>query len=200
MKKASKLFSLVMLCALMFLMTACGGGKKFTHGTISGSTYTSDFLGLKATFGSEWDLYSDSRTAAYNGLSDMSASSIETSFKNNGTIYDMVVAKPDGSSMNIVIQDTTKTGSLKESDYFTKGVDLLKTQLEATGAKATVRADTTTFLGKSTRCIKVQMTMNGVTVHMIQVPIFKGDYIASITVGSLNENDLPSFMATFKAV
>lgn len=199
MKKVSRIFSLIALCALMLLMTACGG-QKFTHGTISGSTYKSDFLGLKATFGSEWDLYSDSRTAAYNGLSDMSASSIETAFKNNGTIYDMVVAKQDGSSINIVIQDTTKTGSLKESDYFTTGVELLKRQLEATGAKATVGTDSVDFLGKSTRCITVKMSMSGITMYMIQVPIFKGDYIASITFGSLTESDLPGFMEMFTAV
>lgn len=199
MKKASRIFSLIALCALMFLMTACGG-QKFTHGKISGSSYTSDFLGVKATFGSEWTLYTDGQTAAYNGLSDMSASSIESKFKQSGTIYDMVVARPDGASVNIVIQDTKKTGRLKEDDYFTTGLELLKIQLESTGAKATLKADTASFLGKSTRCIKVAMTMSGVTIHMIQIPIFKGDYIASITFGSRNESDLPGFLAMFTAV
>lgn len=184
----------------MFLMTACGGGQKFKHGTISGSSYTSDFLGVKATFGSDWMLYSDSQTAAYNGLSDMTDKSIQSKFDQNGTIYDMVVARSDGASINIVVQDTKKTGKLKEETYFTTGLDLIKMQLEATGAKVSLKADTATFLGQSTRCIKVSMTLNGVTVHMIQVPIFKGDYVSSITFGSLKESDLPTFMAMFTAV
>lgn len=201
MKKVSKLFSLISLCVLMLLMTACGGGgQKFTHGTISGSSYTSGFLGVKVTFGSDWTLYSDGQTAAYNGLSDMSESSIKSKFEQMGTIYDMLAVKPDGSSINIVVQDTKKTGKLKEDTYFTTGLELLKQTLEASGAKVSLKEDSVSFIGKPTRCIKAQMTHQGITVHMIQIPVFKGDYIASITFGALKESDLSSYMAMFKSV
>lgn len=201
MKKASRLFSLIALCALMFLMTACGGGgQTFAHGKISGSSYTSDFLKVKATFSSEWMLYTDSQLAAYNKMSDMSSDSIKSKFKQDGTIYDMVVARSDGASMNVVIQDTTKTGKMEEDMYFTTGLELLKIQLESTGAKTTLKADSISFLGQNTRCIKVTMSMNGLTMYMIQIPIFKGDYIASITFGSRNEADLPGLVAMFKSI
>lgn len=200
MKNARRILSIIALCALMFLMTACGGGQSFPHGKIGGSSYTSEFLGFKAKFGSEWELYSDSQTAQYNKMSDMSESSIKSQFDKVGIVYDMVAAKPDGSSVNICVQDTKKTGKMKEEDYFTTGLELIKKTLESTsGAKVSLKADSVNFLGKATRCIKVQMSLNGVTVHMIQIPVFKGDYIASITFGSVNESDLPAFLAMFSA-
>lgn len=202
MKRISKVFSVIALCALMLFMTACGSGskEKFKHGTVSGSTYTSDFIGVKATFGSGWTFYTEAQLAQANGVSDMSASSIESAFSKTGTINEMMVLKEDGTSVNIVVQDCTKTGKLKEDTYFTSvGLDMIKTQLESMGAKASLSAGTVTFLGKSARCINASMTMNGVTVYMIQVPIFKDDYIASITFGSVNKSDLPSLVAMFTA-
>lgn len=199
MKKASRIISVILMCALMLLMTACGG-TKFKHGTIGGSTYTSDFLGVKAKFSSEWNLFSDAEMAKYNGITDMSDSSIKSKFKQSGTIYDMMVARSDGASINIVIQDTKVTGKLKEDTYFTTGLEIVKKQFEAMGANVSLKADTTIFCGKSTRCIKLVMSMSGLTMHMIQIPIFKGDYIGNITFGAFDESDLSGFMAMFSAV
>ena len=200
MKRIGKVLSVIMLCAAMLFLAACGKEKeKFTHGSVGASSYSNSFLGLSVSLDSDWTITTDSELASLNGLSDMSAANVEASFEKNGTIQEMMAAKEDGTSMNIVVQDTTKTGSLTEDGYFTTGLELLKTQLEATGAKANVKAADVTFLGTSTRAIDVEMSMSGVTVYMYQVPIFKGDYITSITVGSLTKADLDSLLAMFKA-
>ena len=185
----------------MLLLAACGSGENatFTHGSVGSSSYSNSFLGLSISFDSDWTMTSDKELASMNGISDMSAANVQTAFDKNSTLQEMMASKADGTSINIVVQDTSKTGKMKEDEYFTSGLDLIKMQLEATGATVNIKADTVMFLGSSARAINVEMSMSGVTVYMYQIPIFKGNYISSVTVGSLNKADLSSLLAMFKA-
>lgn len=192
MKKICKLFSIIALCALMLLMTACGG-KKFTHGTISGTTYTSKFLGLKASFDSDSIILTDEQLASAFGIPDMSSANIQKVFDKTGAITEMSVILAGGDTVSIVVLDRKKTDALVGDEYFNQA----KQKLE--GENIQVSLGNVNFLGKSTRCIEDSMTILGKTVYETMIPIFKDDYIAVVSFNSTKKDNIKPLIDRFKA-
>lgn len=193
MKKSSRIFSVIALCVLTLMMTACGG-KKFKHGTISGTTYTSEFLGLKAEFGSGCMFTADDILAMAFGIPDMSSENIQKVFEKTGAITEMSVILAGGDSVDITVLDRKKTGAQIGDAYF----DSAKQKLAGENIPATI--ETVNFLGKSTRCIEFSMTVLGETLYETQIPIFKGDYIASVNFSSTKKGNIKPLIDCFKAV
>lgn len=195
MQKVRKVFTVILVCSLMLFTTACKkGDTPFKHGTVSGSTYTSEFLGIKVQAGSGWTMLSDADLAKSNGISDMSESSIQSVFDKGVYIAEMMMSKKDGVSINFTVQDNDKSLSFSEKEYFTTGVELIKAQSDAQGFGSDVKKSSVNFLGKSTNCIELSLTMSGTTIHQIQIPIFKSHYTASLTFNSLNKSELQSLV------
>lgn len=192
MKKICKLFSIIALCALMLLMTACGG-KKFTHGTISGTTYTSKFLGLKASFDSDSIIVTDEQLASAFGIPDMSSANIQKVFDKTGAITEMSVILAGGDTVSIVVLDRKKTDAPVGDEYFNQA----KQKLE--GENIQVSLGNVNFLGKSTRCIEDSMTILGKTVYETMIPIFKDDYIAVVSFNSTKKDNIKPLIDRFKA-
>lgn len=191
MKRTIKALMAVMLCALMLFMTACGKkSAEFEHGTVSGTAYTSKFLGLKADLGSGWTFFSDSDLAKANGVSDMSASSVKTAFDKRGTIAEMMATKQDGDSVNIMVS-YSKDGAPSEDEYF----DMIKEGY----SKLNPSYGRITFLGKSVRCVDLSVSALGVTAYETQIPILKGDYIVCVTFSSAKKENIKTLIDSFKA-
>lgn len=174
-----------------------------SHGTWSGTTYTSKFLGIKGDFGSDWTITSDSELASAQGISDMSAENMKSVMNSAGVVSEMMAAKADGTSVNIVIEDTSVTKTPKGDEYFTTMLSIGGQQFEAYGAamgvdmKANVTERTVKFCGEDTRCLYIVLTADSVDIHEIQIPIFNGDYITSITFGATTKADADALLAMF---
>lgn len=195
MNKTRRIFLAISVCVLMLFTTACQkDNTPFKHGTVSAGTYTSEFLGLKIQAASGWTMSTDADLAKGNSISDMSESNIQTVFDKGQYITEMMIAKDDGASINITVQDNDKSLSVSEKEYFTTGIDLIKSQFDAAGYDCDVKKSSVNFLGKSTDCLELSLTVLGTTVHEIQIPIFKSHYTASITFASLNKSDLQAIV------
>lgn len=191
MSKIRKILSVITVCVVMLFATACGkDNTPFSHGSWSGNTYTSEFFGLRIQLGSEWIVIPDSDLAKRAGISDMSESSIQSVFDRGVTFYEMVAARPDGSSVSIVIQDHDKTVALSEEEFFSAGLPFVKAMLEAQGYNCTVEKDTVHFLGENTSCISLSLTQNNMTLHEMMIPVFKSHYTALIAFGAISKPDL----------
>lgn len=203
MKKASKIFSLVLLCALMLLMTACGGkdSATYTRGKWSGSTYTSTFLGFKTTPGSEWSITSDENLAKMAGITDFSDSNVKKTLDSGMYIPEVALFKPNGASITIAVQDNNKASvKITEADYTQSGADVVQAQMSQLGVTCTVTPGTVSFLGKSTKCLEVAAYMQGEEAHEIQVPIFVGSYVASVTFAARTKAELYDEISMIKAI
>lgn len=215
--KKLRILLVLMVCAIMMLTTACGEDKgsgaviaksnaALSHGTWSGTTYTSKFLGVKGEFGSDWTITTDSDLASAQGISDMSAENMKSVMSNAGVVTEMMAAKADGSSVNIVIEDTAKTKTPMGDEYFTTMLSIGGQQFEAYGAamgiemKASVTESTVNFCGEDTRCLYIVLTTEGMDIHEIQVPVFNGDYITSLTFGAKTKADAEAIAAKFTKV
>lgn len=191
MKRTIKAIAMVMVCALMLFMTACGKkSAEFEHGTVSGTAYSSKFLGLKADLGSGWTFFTDSELAKVNGVSDMSASSVKTAFDKRSAVMEMMASKQDGDSVNITVS-YSKDGAPSEDEYF----DMIKEGY----SKLNPSYGRITFLGKSMRCVDVSVSALGVTAYETQIPIIKGNYIFCVTFSSAKKENIKTIIEAFKA-
>lgn len=193
MKKTSRIISVIALCALMLFMTACGG-KRFEHGTTSGTTYTSKFLGLKADFGSGCMFTSDDILAMAFNIPDMSAENIQKAFEKTGAITEMSVILAEGDSVSIAVYDRKKAGLPVGDEYFDSAKQKLLEE------NIPVSLGTVDFLGKSTRCIEYSITVLGKTFYETEVPIFKGDYIAVVAFSSAQKSSIKPLIDRFTTV
>lgn len=198
MKRFGRIFLVLAACVMMLLTTACKkDNTPFTHGSIIGKTYTSNFFGIKATVSSDWTMMTDTDVAKLNSLKDMSATNIQTVFDRGAYIYEMYATKSDGSSINIVVQDNDKSISFSEKQYFASAKDLIESTFKASGYDCTVSEGKVNFLGKDTRCLEVTMSNKSMTVYELQIPIFKSHYTATVTFGSTKKGALESIVKMF---
>ena len=192
MNKTRKVFLAVAVCVMLLFTAACKkkDNTPFSHGAWSGKTYTSQFFGIRVETGSDWAPIPDAELAKQMRISDMSESSIQSVFDKGGTVYEMLAARSDGSSVSIVIQDHNKTVALSEKDFYSAGLPFVKAMLEAQGYQCSIEKDTVFFMGKNTNCISLSLTANNRTVYETMIPVFKSHYTALISFGSVSKPDL----------
>lgn len=208
MKKLLKLILAAAVCAATMLTAACGkegGGSAviatanaaLTHGTWSGTTYTSTFMGVKADFGSDWTVTSDSDLASALGISDMSVDNLKSVLSSTGVISELMAVDIEQASVNIMIEDTTKTKTPTGKTFFSTMPDVIKQQFETLGFSAETSEGTVVFCGENTRCLNYVLSLGDVKVYETQVPIFNGDYVAAITFAADSKTRVEELVAMF---
>lgn len=120
-----------------------------------------------------------------------------------GVIFDFYASLADGTSINITIENLKTTGNTKfnEESYAKTAADQLKEQFEAAGATVEKsEKGTVTFAGKESHCVFVKISSNGTSVYETQVPIKKGNYMASVTFASSSEETVNELVKKFSAL
>ena len=205
MGRTRNVFLALTVCVVMLFAAACGNkSNTFKHGSWSGNTYTSKFLGIRIQLGSDWMVTSDDILAMAIGISDMSDGNIRTVFDEGRPITEMSALRSDASSISITVQDNDTAGVLSEQDFFSEdNISRLKADFEGSGAECTVYKDTVRFLGKDTDCINLSYTalspLNISSCEII-IPVFISHYTAIITFSANSRSDLASLIGMAAAV
>lgn len=177
--------------------------SKFTHGTVSDDSYSSDLFGIEAEFDDSWTVYSDEDLADQNSISDMSDESINKVLDKTATAYEFMAAIESGSNVNIVIENlnlTNKGKTIEADKYIDMALPNLKSGLESVYESVTVNKDSVEICGKTLPCIKAEISQNGMSAKEVQIPVVSGTYVAIITFTALDDNDLSTLMSAFKSV
>lgn len=177
---------------------------KFVHGAVSGTTYTSSFLGLEAAFGDGWTILTDEELAGTNNIGDMSDENANKALDTNAVLYEMMAAKNESTSVNIVIENLNLTNNgkaLSEEEYADLSAKNLKAQFEAVGF-TDVELDKAAvgFMGKEMTCLNVKLTNEGKDIYEKLFPVSNGAYMGIITFAAADENELTEMMSLFKGV
>lgn len=200
MCKTRNVFLALAACVVMLFATACGNKDAFKHGSWSGMTYTSKFLGIKIQLDSDWMVTSDEIIAKGIGVSDMSDSNIRSVFDKGRPITEMYALRYDASSISITVQDNDTAGVLSEEDFFSEeNISRLKADFDETGS-CSVYKDTVRFLGKDTDCIDLSYTMLNISSCEIIIPVFISHYTAIITFSANDRTDLASLIGMATAI
>lgn len=202
MNRTRKVFLVIMACVTLLFATACGkkDAPKFKHGTWSGNTYSSEFLGLKIQVSSDWSISSDAELAKSVGISDMSESSIRTIFDKGGYITDMYALDDYGASINITVQDNSNTMQLNEEEFLDAGIAALESEYKRMGVDLKASKGSVSFLGKSAKCIELEAKIEGETLYGIQIPIINKPFYSAVTLGSFDKSELDKFLGWITAL
>lgn len=163
--------------------------KTFSLGTITGTTYESDFLSIGCALPDNWIFYSDEEIRELNNMAtDLAGEEYEKLMEQSTLVYDMMASSKDElSSVNIVLE--------KSNEVAVSSFDLEKNgEIIALSARSSlenigftdIKSDVTTtqFLGSESQCLKWDMKMGTMDYYEIQVFVKAYDYLATITVAS----------------
>ena len=163
--------------------------KTFSLGTISGTTYESEFLSLGCSLSGDWTFYTDEEIKELNNMAtDLAGEEYEKLMEQSTIVYDMMASSNDQlSSVNIVLE---KSNEIAVSSFdLEKNGEIIalsaRSSLENMGfTEVKSNVTTTEFLGSETQCLKWDMKMGTVDYYEIQVFVKAYDYLATITVAS----------------
>lgn len=192
MKNLKLAFAGTALSAVM-LFSACGNTVEkveFSHGTVSGTTYTSEMTGVKADFGDGWTCASDEDLASMNSFSDFSKENTDKAFTSAGIVYDFYAMNDESSdTVNILFENLEKTNntSLDIQGYIDANLKTLESQLEAQQFSVeNIEQSKVTFLGSETPCLKITLSLLGSEIYEYQTYKKVGQYMCVFTAMSFS--------------
>jgi len=204
MKNSKIAFAGVALSAIM-LLSACGDSVEkveFSHGTVSGTTYTNELIGAKADFGEGWTFVSDADLASMNGFTDFSKENVDNAFTTNGIVYDMFVADEENNNVNVLFESLEKSNntSLDEQGYVDASLSTLKSQLESQFTVDSIDQEKITFLGSEVPCLKITLDVSGTKLYEYQTYKKVGQYMCVFTATSFSADGAEEIINKFTTV
>lgn len=175
---------------------------EFSLGASANNTYKNDFLGISCTLPSEWVFYTDKQILELNNIvGDLVDEDVAKQLENANTIYDMLATYQDeGSSINVNLEklsaaqiinlDIKKTLesqiSAIESSYANMGYTDIKTAYQK------IKVD-----GKEFDGLKITAKIQGIDFYVVVFTFRKSNYLANVTVSSLQTDKTDTFLGYF---
>lgn len=174
-------------------------------GVVEGNTYTNSFLGITVTLDENWTFANDEEMAQIRGMTmdAMNDENLSQMLETSGAVMDMYAMDAEGRTVNIVLENLNilQSVALTEKAYIDATAGQLSPMLESMGFSI-VNAETTeiTFAGESHAAIKIHASVQGVDIYETVVVVKQGNYIASITVASYDQDTTASVLDQFTAI
>ena len=197
--RLSKVFAAAVLAVSMFALTACGEAKVSVtpvHGTISGTTYTNDSVGLKIEAPETWTLLGDADLTAYAGVDLSTVSDFKAYIEEKQAVIDAFMFAENGAdNVNVAIEKKNSvTKLLNAQKYAEAAPETLKNALEQAGlSDVNVTVSSVKTNGGELPGCRTTATLNGMNVYQANGIYSIGDYFVTITATSYDENTCDSY-------
>lgn len=200
MNKIKKVLLVIMACAVVLLMTACGD-IAFKHGYWQGQTYYSEYFGFSVKGEAGWDAMTDDGMADFHHIPDLSSKSLK-SVLDKGSLLEMQLSKRGGVTINIHVYDNEKFPQYREYQYIDTVINSIEKEF---GSLKTIsynaKQGAVNFLGKLTVCVETDMTIRGLpTTYGLQIPVVRDNYTASIVFTASKKEDITSALDRFSVI
>ena len=184
-----------------------GGGTEtvaFSRGTVSGNSYTSEFLGIGCDLGADWTVMSEEEMLSLSNIlvENMDNEAIAEALANAPTQFDLY-AQQGMNTLNIVLENLMlSVGTVIDAEtYLALSATSLAPALEGVGATDVEVVETeVSFAGQTLPALSVTATMSGVALYEVVLCIQQGDYMAAITVGSYVDDNCQQILDLFYAL
>lgn len=217
-----KLVCLLLAMVLMLSLFGCSGEKdpddvrgdvtkntspseepKFSLGTTESNTYKNEFLGISCTLSSEWVFYTDEQMRELNNIvGDVAGEELAEKLEKASIIYDMYVTNVnDNSSINVNLEKVTslqlKNATVKE--ILESQIDDIKTAYQNMGLTDTkVQYQKITVDGKEFDALVYSANAQGAGLYGTVFSFIKGNYMANVTVTTVQTNKVDTILGYFE--
>jgi len=174
------------------------------RGTVEGSTYTSQFLGIRLTADGDWAIADEEQLAELSGmvLDAFSDEDIKAQLEKGGSVMDLyALNQANGSSVNITLQKLGlfDGGLMSEDDYADSQLKQLPDALASTGITVDKLEHTkATFAGQEHAVLTLEGSIQDYPLYETMVLIKSGSYIACVTAASYFEDNTGDLLAMFQ--
>ena len=179
----------IIIPILVIFIFVCGtqfkkifGKANYIPGTVEGSTYTNEYFGIKAEFGSGWEITRE--------VDD--PEKVKETLNNKQAVSELYASqKTSVELMDITVTQTpynVKESGANVEKLMSGFKDEYVKELESQGFTVdSITQDKMTIAGKTCDGFYITCSMMGTKVSIVQFFMFKGNYAAAITTGSTSE-------------
>lgn len=174
----------------------------FSMGKATGSAYKNDFLGISWTLPEGWVFYSDEQIQQLNNVvGDYVDEEVAEKLKELPIIYDMYAQHTtDGSSVNINMEklNALQIATLNIKQTLEAQIPTIKDTYANIGYTDTkVEYQKVTVDGKEFDGLKLTAKIQGIDFTMVIFTFRKSNYLANVSVGSLQAETLEEILGNF---
>jgi hypothetical protein len=168
------------------------------------NVYTNGFLGITCQLDAQWTVFNKEQLAQLMGLTSdlMNNDAVENAMENGTVVMAFYAQSLDGTlNMNIALERLSLANGIlmDEESYINVSKSQLAPALESMGMEnVTVETAKIQFAGEERHGLRIHATIQGIDFDEALVCIKNGNYIASVTVGTVGENKTDDLLAMFK--
>lgn len=175
---------------------------EFSLGKTANNTYNNKFLGLSCTLPAEWVFFTDEQILELNNIvGDILDEEVAERLKNATIIYDMYAAyQTEGSNMNINLEKLSALQliSLDIKQILEASISSIKSTYQNMGYTDTdVAYQKIKVDGKEFDGLKLTAKIQGINFYATIFTFRKGNYLANVTVCSLQTDKCDTILSYF---
>ena len=174
----------------------------FSFGKAANNTYKNDFLGIGCTLPEDWAFYSEQQILEMNNIVgeylDEDAAML---MANANIIYDMMAIKEsDGSSVSVNLEKLTaaQLDALDVKALLEAQIEIIEITYANMGySDVQIVSEKVTVDGKEFDSLHITANIQGVSFYTTAFAFPKGDYLANVSVGSMGEDNIATYLSYF---
>lgn len=172
--------------------------KKINRGTISGNTYTADYLDLSFTKPDAWQFVSDSELAQLAEMDESVMNSDVAEYLENNLIFYEMMARTIAGNKNVIIAYESLTATDSEDATVDEYFDGVKLGMDSTGLGYQYSEVKKEKLGNETfHSMLTSMNYGGVSVYQKLFVVMKDKVAATIVITATSEAEIAEIEAMF---
>ena len=221
-----KILCLLLASLMLLSLCSCFGGKdedevrgeivsgdkqntdgekalKFSLGSVVSNTYNNDFLGLSCTLPSEWTFYSEAEILKINNIAgEFYDEDVKKKLENAKVIYDMyAVIAEKGYNINVNLEklNVLQAAALNIKTTLESQIDIIKSSYENMGyTDVKIAYQKITVDGKELDALKFSAKIQGIDFYGLCFTFLKENYLANVTVSTLQTDNTSEILGYFK--
>lgn len=176
---------------------------KFSLGSVASNTYNNDFLGLSCTLPSEWTFYSEAEILKINNIAgEFYDEDVKKQLENATVIYDMyAVIAEKGYNINVNLEklNVLQAAALNIKTTLESQIDIIKSSYENMGyTDVKIAYQKITVDGKELDALKFSAKIQGIDFYGLCFTFLKENYLANVTVSTLQTDSTSEILGYFK--
>ena len=176
---------------------------EFELGKSENNIYNNNFLGLSCTLPKEWIFYTDEQMLEINNIvGEIVDDKVAEQLQKANVFYDMFATVPaEGSSINVTMEklNILQATALNIKATLEAQIGTLKSTYENMGyTDVNISYQKITVDNKEFDSLKIIAKVQGISFYTTMFAFKKSNYMANVSIGSLQADEIQAILSYFK--